>query len=246
MNAPVPSGVPEPSSITKHDVSSKGTNWRFLRKLKSVFWVRRLVATLWLILGVFLTYYGAFLLRFDSVISQDHFLILVKTLPLLILVRFFFFRWFGVTDGVWRYISLKDMLRICVATTLSSIVFSGLLFTLNKFSFYGYPRSAILIELVLHIAYVAGSGIMVRLMREYGYFGFQLSMSGTALVDGIYLVVGDLPHVNSLLRGLDATPGTLDRVAGILCPDFEQHRLGKARRSWSAGTGAHGHPYPAH
>jgi len=195
--------------------------------LLSVFWVRRIISLAWLLFGVCLTYYGAFLLRLDSIVHGEMLRTMLKTLPFLVVARLICYKFGGVTNGVWRYISLKDLLRICVATVISSVLFAGCVFAFNNFSFEYYPRGVIAIEMMLHIGYVAGSGIAIRLLREYGYFGVHTQPSSTALMTGTYLVVGELQHVNSLLRGLDAKPGALRRIVGILTPESSQHRNGR-------------------
>ena len=71
---------------------------------------------------------------------------------------------FRAHTGLWRYVSVPDLLGIAKATTVSTIVFILLLWLASDFE--GIPRSVPVIEWGVHIFLAAGLRIAVRVGRE--------------------------------------------------------------------------------
>ena len=71
---------------------------------------------------------------------------------------------FRAHTGLWRYVSVPDLLGIVKATTVSTIVFILLLWLVSDFE--GIPRSVPVIEWGVHIFLAAGLRIAVRVGRE--------------------------------------------------------------------------------
>jgi len=110
-----------------------------------------------------LAYLLAFLLRFDFKLSATQWGFFLQTLPLLLVVRLPVFAWFHLYGGLWRYVSMRDIVKILKAGTLSFVIFSGLVLVLYD---YGFPRSVILLDWVLCLALVGGVRLAVRAIRE--------------------------------------------------------------------------------
>jgi FlaA1/EpsC-like NDP-sugar epimerase len=68
-----------------------------------------------------LAYYGAFLARFDGTIPPEHRRIMIDTLPVLLAVHIVTAYGFSLYDIVWRYVSMWDITRIAVASSIGSI-----------------------------------------------------------------------------------------------------------------------------
>src|SRR4029450_2703567 len=69
------------------------------------------------------SHYAALLLRFPGSIPQDAIAALATLLPILILLRGIALVVFRLHDGLWRYTSVRDLLRIVAAIALSSLAF---------------------------------------------------------------------------------------------------------------------------
>ncbi len=112
---------------------------------------------------VALAYGLAFLLRFDFSLPPDQWDRFLQTLPILLLVRMAVFSWFHLHDGLWRYVSMHDILAILRAVTISSLIF---LAAVLVFFGHGFPRSVFLLDWVLCLALVGGVRLAMRALRE--------------------------------------------------------------------------------
>ncbi len=103
-------------------------------------------------------YFGAFALRFDF--SNDHMYAgrMVRWFPILVVLRLVAFHYAGLFRGLWKYTSTRDLRRIILATTASTIAFEAALGIL----FRVLPRSVILIEWGLCIMLVGGARFAYR------------------------------------------------------------------------------------
>jgi FlaA1/EpsC-like NDP-sugar epimerase len=108
--------------------------------------------------------YIALLLRLDldeSRISYASFWSWVSVLMALRLVALIYFQ---VHTGLWRYVSVPDLIGVIKSTTVSSIIFTILLAVITDFE--GIPRSVPLIEWGVHIFLAGGLRILTRVVRE--------------------------------------------------------------------------------
>ena len=86
--------------------------------------------------------YLAFWIRFESQIT-DYLHHYQRTILIVLAYRIFFFHWFGLYKGLWRYASIKDLLSIIKAVLASSVaVVATLYLKLHP----GYPRSILIID----------------------------------------------------------------------------------------------------
>jgi len=69
-----------------------------------------------------LSYYLSFLLVSDWVLSPEQGARFVTTLPLVLIIRFGVFCYFGLYAGVWRYASLNDLVQIVKAVSVGTVV----------------------------------------------------------------------------------------------------------------------------
>jgi FlaA1/EpsC-like NDP-sugar epimerase len=109
-----------------------------------------------------LAYFFAFTLRFDEVPQPlvDYFL---RSLVLLLVIRTITFGFFRIHEGVWRYVSVRDLVAIFKAISLSSAVFAAALFAVYGF---GFPRSIIVLDWLLSFVLVAGVRVILRIIWE--------------------------------------------------------------------------------
>ncbi|MEW6088380.1 MAG: nucleoside-diphosphate sugar epimerase/dehydratase [bacterium] len=109
-------------------------------------------------------YYFSFYTRFDFSLSEPYLSVFWETLPLLIIIKFFIFYYFGVFEGLWRYVSMSDLAQILKANALAVVVF-----ILGEVFIYGlkdFPRSVFIIDFAICTGMVAGIRFFVRLFRE--------------------------------------------------------------------------------
>jgi len=69
------------------------------------------------------SYYIAFQLRFDFNLPYEQLENLVKTLPVIVVVRLVVFYYMGLFDGWWRYVSIEDISKIAAGVAVSAICF---------------------------------------------------------------------------------------------------------------------------
>ena len=125
---------------------------------------RRVVTFLLQLALVVASYVGSFLLRLDMDIDQVPADLILRTLPLLIVARMASLAVFRLYQGLWRYVSVVDLLQITKATTISSLVFVAL--EIPIFGLEEFPRSVFLIDWVGNIFLLSGIRLFVRLVRE--------------------------------------------------------------------------------
>lgn len=108
-------------------------------------------------------YILAFGLRFDFVIPERQLSGLLITLPILLAIRGVTFYAFKLYEGLWRYVSVRDVTEILKGVSLSSAVF-GLAVLLAPIG--GYPRSILILDWILCVGMSAGLRIVSRLLLE--------------------------------------------------------------------------------
>ncbi len=111
-----------------------------------------------------ISWYGAFLLRFNFNIPELYFNMAVQALPAVILIKIIIFYFFNLYRGMWRYTSIVDLFNIIKASVLSTfIIFFFIIFAHNL---RWFSRSVFIIDNVLTILFVSGSRICIRLYFE--------------------------------------------------------------------------------
>jgi FlaA1/EpsC-like NDP-sugar epimerase len=111
-----------------------------------------------------MAYQFAFLLRFDFAMGPRYSAMLLETLPLVLLVKLAVLTGAGLFRGWWRYAGIHDLVDIIKAAALSSAVcFAGVELLFRN---QGFPRSVLLIDLLLTICVLGGVRFSVRVYQE--------------------------------------------------------------------------------
>ena len=149
----------EMESLSKNQLRKEKTvlNIIFLHK-------RRIAEVIIDLVLICISYYAAWLLRFEGKISQANFSLMMVSLPWLIMIRLACFYYFGLYQGIWRYISIRDLVAIFKAVLASSIL-TILILTLF-FRFQEYSRVIFIIDWMLMLFLAAGVRILIRVLRE--------------------------------------------------------------------------------
>ena len=116
------------------------------------------------LLLIALAYNSAYLLRFESAFDQYEAQFL-QSLPLIIVCQMLLFAMMRVYEGVWRYTSLSDMIRLTQATSLG--VVASLVAIVFVYRFEGYSRSVFIIYWVLLLLFVVSSRASFRVIGEF-------------------------------------------------------------------------------
>ena len=113
---------------------------------------------------VLVSYYLSFFLRFDFQPTHHDYLLFLKTLPLVLVLKLFVFDLFGLLRGWWRYVGMSDAIGIAQACGVSFAV----LFPVIEYGLRldGYPRSVLVIDSVLTFLLVGGARMAVRTYME--------------------------------------------------------------------------------
>lgn len=110
------------------------------------------------------SYVGSFALRLDLNLANVPSEVVLRTLPLLIIVRMVILGLSGLFQGMWRYVSVVDLVNIIRATTIGSVLFVVL--EILIFGLDGIPRSVFFLDWVGNILLLGGARLAVRVVRE--------------------------------------------------------------------------------
>ena len=159
-------------------------------------------------------YLLAVLLRYDFSVPTGEWNRFIKTLLLLLAIRIPLFALFRLYEGLWRYVSMRDILAILKAVSLSSLVFSaGVLVFLGR----GFPKSVLLLDWVLCLALIGGVRLAFRALRERGRDGQGLRWGEGTLIVG----AGDAGEM--LVREIERNSGLKYKVVGFVDDDPKKH-----------------------
>src|SRR5437870_4323604 len=158
---------------------------------------------------VALAYWFAFVLRFEFRLLPDELSKWSRTLPFVLVVRLLVFQWFHLYVGLWRYVSMRDIVVILKAGTLSSLLLSGGILLV-----YGraFPSSVLMIDWLLCLALVGGVRLILRAVRESRHPG-RNGEGRRALIVG----AGDAGEM--LLRELGRSPVLEYDILGLVDDD---------------------------
>lgn len=158
---------------------------------------------------VFLTvisYWFAFLLRFNFSIPEPFYQKMLVSIPVLVVIRLFSLFFFGLYSGMWRYASISDLARILKAITVSSVLFIA--YMTFFYRLVDFPRSVFIIDCFIVICFIGGSRFLYRLSRE---FYVSKSKSGKRI-----LIIGAGDAAERLLREMRQNPNIDYDIVGFL------------------------------
>jgi UDP-GlcNAc:undecaprenyl-phosphate GlcNAc-1-phosphate transferase len=154
---------------------------------------------------------GAYLLRFEGGGPPNQRHLFLAALPVLLAARYATFILLGLYSTVWRFMSVRDVVRIPVAVAISEGI-AVLFLTLSQTrSFEAYSRSVFVIDALLCTLLIGGARLGERaFVPMLGSFVRRQQRRRT-------LIVGAGRGGRSLLRELRETPG--EQVIGFIDDD---------------------------
>ncbi len=132
----------------------------FIEHLK----VRRRLIMWALQIGIF-SFSGAagFLLRFDFTVPPMYIRYLTCALPIWIVVKIAVFRLAKLDRGLWRYVSVVDVIRVAIGNLVASALSCVLILAVGP---PGFPRSIYALDLIVCFLATSGLRMAVRVMLE--------------------------------------------------------------------------------
>ena len=122
--------------------------------------------------------YLAFCLRFDDSIPPELAARWWDALVWLVVIRGATFIPFRLYEGLWRYTGIWDLRNIISAVTLSTLIFSGVVYW--GYHFTDYPRSVLIIDSLLLVFFMGG----LRLARRLYHGVFSITPKKRLLIYG--------------------------------------------------------------
>jgi len=182
--------------------------------------LRKAIILVWHAIGVCLSYYLAFLLRFDGDIPQIYMRAFTTTILPLLVISTFVFAIFRLYSGIWAYFSIHDVLRIVAALGISFMLFWPAVWLAMGRTFVHYPRSAPIIAFLLLGVWTTGCRLVVRSVREHrALAGDTLPSNRRALI------VGNLADANNLIQSIPGDTQAIGRIVGVVTDESERHHL---------------------
>lgn len=114
-----------------------------------------------------LSLYLAYLLRFDFRVPGAQQEVFWRVVWLLVACRAATLYYWKLFSGLWRYVTMDDVLLITKANIVSSLLFLGLLYMISGPGLGGLPRSVLVLDLVLYSGFLVGLRMLSRIYREY-------------------------------------------------------------------------------
>ncbi|MDP3722506.1 MAG: hypothetical protein Q8R91_03290 [Candidatus Omnitrophota bacterium] len=129
-------------------------------------------------------YFLAYLMRFEGSLPTAQEWNFAHSLPYLVLLKVVVFSQFRLYGSHWRYVGIRDLLKILQAVVLSALLFAaGVAFLRPEF----FPRSVIVIDALITVLLISGSRVLLRVLREF----IVESRSRDGLVRTVIIGAGD-------------------------------------------------------
>ncbi len=183
------------------------------KTLSRVVFLRRVTAFFWHFCGILVSYALAFALRFDFVATETAMNAFATTAPLAALIFMSIVVGFRLYAGLWTYFSYQDCLRYLCAMGLGSVLLAVSIFVQRDFSFAQYPRSVLIIHLMVLLVWEIGGRMVVRFLKE-SVNGGRAGKNGS--VSKKTLVIGAPDEADSVLRALGRWSQDLGEIVGLV------------------------------
>lgn len=94
-----------------------------------------------------------------------------------VLIKPLVYYFFGIYRNVWRYASTRELLLILSAVTTASMILSTAMIGLFVMgTFYGFPRSVLIIDWLFTMAFIGGTRFIFRVLAESSSTGSDRSI----------------------------------------------------------------------
>jgi len=104
----------------------------------------------------------ALFIRFEGIMDSHYFNVLLKNMPAIVIIRVGTFYLFGLYNRLWRYASISELLAICSAVTISSVIIVTYMVLMGS----TLPRSVQLLSWFLNIGFIGASRLVLRIVHH--------------------------------------------------------------------------------
>jgi FlaA1/EpsC-like NDP-sugar epimerase len=111
-------------------------------------------------------WYLAFALRFDFAIPNRYEDLIAETILLVVVIKVAVLTAFGVYNHWWRYVSIGDMWAAARAVAVGSLLSLIVVYLVEPVAGVRVPRSVILIDALLLLAFITGARLLARTFIE--------------------------------------------------------------------------------
>lgn len=182
---------------------------RFMTMHRPVVWLAQV--------GMFaLSALAAFLLRFDFILPPNQLKFLFYGLSIWVVVKAVVFFAAKLDRGLWRYVSLQDLIRVGVGNLAGSAIACVCILWLAP---AGFPRSIYVLDLMICFLGTIGLRVAVRMVLEAGKHRTILCS------EKLTLIYGTGGAGTSLLREIQNNSRLPYRVLGFVDDRVDRHGL---------------------
>ncbi|HVJ95147.1 MAG TPA: nucleoside-diphosphate sugar epimerase/dehydratase [Labilithrix sp.] len=159
----------------------------------------------------------AVLLRFEFEVPPAYHVIIPQLLWISLAIRVLVHGWLGLFHGLWRYSGSRDLRRIILAATISSLAFAAAWAFVQPSTF---PRSIFVLDWAFGILIVGGMRFLIRTVRE---ITLQSAMANDGTPRKRLLIVGAGDAGELLMREIVRTYGPRYEPLGFLDDNPSKH-----------------------
>ncbi|MFH1479382.1 MAG: hypothetical protein ABIG92_06410 [Candidatus Omnitrophota bacterium] len=109
-------------------------------------------------------YISSYLLRYEGILLPQNQVLITRSLPIILIIKYIVFVRFGLYRGFWRYIGIPDMIDIFKAITVSSVISTVILLFIWRFQ--DFSRAVFIIDWLLLFVLISGVRILERIYKE--------------------------------------------------------------------------------
>ena len=142
---------------------------------------------------VAISFLMAFYLRFEFQFPAIEIVSLQRALPIVVLVKLIVFYLFRLYSGMWRYVSIHDLMQIFFANLLSTALLFIIILTWRQEYFIGFSRSVLVLDFLICFFAISGKRVLSRVIREAASKGKGDDVIKT-------LVIGSSSSCNSVIQ----------------------------------------------
>ena len=113
---------------------------------------------------IILSFYTSYLLLYGPVAEIGASELFIRSVPVLVCVKMAAFLVFGVYRGIWRYVSIDNLIGYARAVFVGSVL--SVLVLLFAFRFEGYSRAVFVLDALILFLLLAGSRVAFRALRK--------------------------------------------------------------------------------
>jgi FlaA1/EpsC-like NDP-sugar epimerase len=177
---------------------------------------------------VALAFYLAFAIRFEMIIPEKEYALIISRLPYIICLKMIVFLILRIYRGMWRYTSIIDFINIVKAVSVSSCII--LVYILLASRFEGYPRSILIIDFGLTLFFILGLRMGIRL-----YYQRDLIFSSSSSIANNFspvtdrkklLIIGAGNSAEKVIREINDNKTLPYQVTGLI--DDDSKKIGRS------------------